>query len=323
MRVLVTGGSGMVGRALHDLVYGENNENLYENLYENEKNDNEWIFIGSKECDLTNRTDVLKMFQELKPTHVVHLAANVGGLYKNMRENTNMFTTNVRMNENVLEACHKNNINKSIFVLSSCIYPHTPSKFPMDENMIHESEPHHTNEGYAYAKRMLHLQCKNYNKEFGRQYICLVPVNMYGPHDNYNLQDAHVVPAVIHKIYNAMKSNTDYTMYGTGSPLRQFMYVYDFASIIVKVLVSDTSNDVIVCPAEETTIENMIRTIIKIYGYEGDIKRDITKSDGCMKKTIHSDKLSHLCPDLKETSLDEGLRKTIKWFIENYENCRK
>lgn len=312
MRILVTGGTGMVGNAIKDRVTRDTTNNT-------------WIFAGSKDCDLTDRTSVIEYFEKIKPTHIVHLAANVGGLYKNMRENVNMFTTNVRINENVLEVCNIFDINRGVFVLSSCIYPHKPSKFPMDENMIHESEPHFSNEGYAYAKRMLHLQCKNYNKEYGREYICLVPVNMYGPHDNFNLEDSHVVPAVIHKIYNAKRDGTDYTMFGTGSPLRQFMYVYDFANIVVRTLclAYDENNNTIVCGEEETTVENMIKIVIDKYDFKGKLNKDLSKSDGCMKKTVHSDRLKRVFPELKLTSLEDGLRLTIDWFVKNYDSCRK
>lgn len=309
MKVLVTGGNGMVGRCMQDTIDDTERPN--------------WIFSGSKDCDLRDRDSVMKYFSEVKPEYVIHLAANVGGLYKNMRQNVEMFSDNVRMNENVLEACHRYNVKRGVFIASSCVYPHSPSKFPMDESMMHESEPHPSNEGYAYAKRMLELQCRNYNRQYGTQFVCLVPVNLYGPYDNFNLEDSHVVPAVIHKLYLATRDNTDYVMFGTGTPLRQFLYAYDFVKIIKRVLLEYDGTDTIICCDDETTIKDMIMIIAKHYNYNREIKNDTSRSDGCMRKTVDNSRLLSIFPDLTFTELDKGLRGTVEWFKQNYDMCRR
>lgn len=308
MKVLVTGGQGMVGKCMQDTI---------------KDNKNNWVFSNSHDCDLRDRGSVMSYFKQVQPTHVIHLAANVGGLYKNMRQNVEMFRDNIRINENVLEACYHYGIERGVFIASSCIYPHNPSKFPMTEHMMHESEPHPSNEGYAYAKRMLELQCRNYNKQYGTQFVCLVPVNLYGPHDNFNLEDSHVVPAVIHKLYLASKDNSDYVMYGTGTPLRQFLYAYDFVHIIKKVLLEYGGIDTIICCNDETTIKEMIMLIAKHYNYNREIICDITKSDGCMRKTVDNSRLLSIFPDLTFTDLSTGLKQTIEWFKDNYDLCRK
>jgi GDP-L-fucose synthase len=310
-KILITGGSGMVGKSMADII--ANNNYGYE-----------WIFLSSKDCDLTNYEDVDILFNKIKPKYVIHLAANIGGLFKNMREKTKMFKDNILMNENVLSACNKYNVEKGIFCLSSCIYPHNPSKYPMNESMIHESEPHPSNESYGYAKRMMELQCRNYNIEFGRNYICLMPVNLYGPYDNFHLTDSHVIAGMIHRFYNAKKENTKFEMYGTGTPLRQFIYTPDFVKIIIKTLFEHTNIKPINCCNDEISIKDLTYLIGNLSNYDTqNIIRDVTKNDGCLKKTISNDYFKSIFPDFEFVSLNDGISKTIKWFNENYDNCRK
>jgi GDP-L-fucose synthase len=310
--ILVTGGSGMVGKNLQDYIFEINDTNNF-------------IFLSSKDCNLTNQQDVNNLFEKIKPNYVIHLAANVGGLYKNMREKTAMFKDNVRINENILEACNNYNVQKGIFCLSSCIYPHSPSKYPMDETMIHESEPHPSNEGYGYSKRMMEMQCRNYNKQFGRQYICLTPVNIYGYYDNFNLNDSHVIAGLIHRFYLAKNNNTNFLMYGTGTPLRQFIFAYDFAKIIYTLLFNYDGNiGNIICSDNEISIRDLTYKIADLLKYNTDkITNDLTKSDGCLKKTVKSIYFDNIFTDYKYTTLDDGLKKTIEWFINNYDTCKK
>ena len=309
MRILVTGGSGMVGQNLRELV---------------QDNSNEWIFSSSKDCNLTNLESVLNYFEKIKPTLVVHLAANVGGLYKNLREKTSMFKDNVRINENILEACNKFNVEKGVFCLSSCIFPYKPSKYPMDENMIHESEPHPSNEGYGYSKRMMEMQCRNYNQQFNRKYICLIPVNLYGPYDNFNLNDSHVIPGLIHRLILAKNNNENFLMYGTGTPLRQFIHSKDFSKIIIKTLFEYDGKKSIICANDEISIKDLTYLIAKKIGYDTNkIQSDTSKSDGCLKKTVKSIYFEKIFPNFKFMTLDEGIENTINWFKINYSNCRK
>ena len=309
MIILVTGGSGMIGKNLQNIT----NHEKYT-----------WIYLSSKDGDLRNIINVESIFKKYKPNYVIHLAANVGGLYKNMREKTAMFRDNVRMNENILEICNKYNIQKAIFCLSSCMYPINPSKFPMNEDMIHESYPHKTNEGYAYAKRMLEMQCRNYNTEFGRQYICLIPVNLYGFYDNFHLEDSHVVPGLIHKIYLSKQHRSKFIIYGTGKPLRQFLYAEDFAKIIIKVMFDyNYTKPIIICNACEVSITELANIICNKFDYSNDIEYDVSKSDGCIKKTMSNQYFLQLFPNFKFTELECGISKTINWFVKNYEICRK
>ena len=188
-----------------------------------------------------------------------------------------MFTDNVRMNENILEMANKYNVQKGIFCLSSCIFPYKPSKYPMDETMIHESEPHPSNEGYGYSKRMLEMQCRNYNEQYGREYICVIPVNLYGPYDNFNLDDSHVIPGLIHKFYNHKNNNIPFQMYGSGKALRQFMYSMIFVTILKILFDYEGHHKNIICCNDEISIIDLTELICKISGCNIDeIERDIS-----------------------------------------------
>ena len=225
MKICITGGTGMVANYIKDAI-----KEMY--------SEHEFIFLSRLDCDLRRREKVLLVFSVYKFDYVIHLAAAVGGLYKNMNDNIGMFSDNIKINENVLEACHKNNIKRGIFCLSSCVYPANPSHFPMDESMLHESQPHPSNEGYSYAKRMLEMQTRQYNKAYGYEYICVTPVNMYGKYDNFSLQDGHFIPMIMHRFFQELSyrhynPGGKFEAYGSGMPLRQFLYAGDFAKIIL------------------------------------------------------------------------------------------
>ena len=313
MKILVTGGSGMVGSHIKDLILNYNNH--------------EFTFLSSKDCDLRNRYETQCYFEAGGFDYIIHLAAKVGGLYSNMAKNIQMFSDNVKINENVLEACYKYNIHRGIFILSSCIYTPNPSKFPMDETMIHEGPPHPSNEGYAYAKRMMEVQCRQYNSKYNTQYICLVPVNLYGPYDNFRFGEAHVIPELMHRFHEAKKfDDEDIMFFGTGNPLRQFLYAEDFAKIILRVLFDSNYSDPqpLICSTDEVSIRHMVETLCTAMNISKEkLKNDESMADGCMKKTVNNEKLKSLYNNIEFTSLEVGLKKTYNWFVQNYENIRK
>jgi|UniRef100_A0A6C0ALA0 GDP-L-fucose synthase len=321
MKICVTGGTGLVGNAIK--IFSDMID--YHTFYYVSKSnaDNNY----GKGLDLTVLKDVDDYFKRNQFDYIIHLAANVGGLYKNMNGNIEMFNDNILINMNVLTVCNKYNINRGIFCLSSCIYPNNPSRFPMDETMIHESPPHISNEGYAYAKRMLEKQCSHYNKAFNREYICLIPVNLYGKHDYFNLKNGHFIPMIMHRFHRELLLGNELIAYGTGKPLRQFLYVEDFARIILDVLLGDHYNvttPLICCNDQEYTIKNIVDMIAFYIGIDNDaIHWDTTKSDGCMKKTVTNAKFKSFYPDFQFTPIDKGLEKTYSWFKENYPHIRK
>ena len=334
MRILVTGGNGMVGSHIKDLV--EKAKRKDETMTEEEQsllNEHEFKFLTRDDCELTSRMSVLHYFSGNKNYDcIIHLAACVGGLFMNMNNGIKMFSDNIKINENILEASHRYGIKRGIFCLSSCIYPQYPYEFPMNEKQIHFGPPHPSNEGYAYAKRMLELQCRQYNKAYNTEYICVVPVNLYGEYDNFSLEDGHVIPALMHRFHNTLLKNKEngttekHVAYGTGKPLRQFLYAGDFAKIICKLLLDGKykSTEPIICCKDELTIRTMIYSLAKAMNIENhDIVFDTSKGDGCMRKTVDNSKLQTLYPNFKFKSLQNGLETTYKWFKENYEHIRK
>jgi len=321
MKVVVTGGSGLVGSYLKDVesAYGE-----HEFVYLNRSKNDQYSI------DLTDKEAVDKFFKKNKFDYIIHLAANVGGLFKNLKNNSKIFKDNIIMQENILEACNKYDIQRGIFCLSSCIFPYKPSKFPMSEKMILESEPHFSNRGYAYAKRMLYIQCQNYNKDFNREYICIAPVNMYGKYDNFSLTDGHFIPSVMHRFHlnKNQSQNKEFVAFGTGKPLRQLLYAEDAAKIMLMLLLNKelTKNyDLInITDSSENTIKYFIEKLVESMNIDkSNIKWDTSKSDGCMKKTITNDILKDILPDYKFKTIEEGFKETYEWFVENFDKCRK
>jgi len=306
MKVLVTGKNGMLGTYLEELI----------------KENHEWIFIGRNEYDLNDPKQVENMFLTIKPDMVVHFAAVVGGLYLNMNHKTKMFHDNVIINENVLHFANKYSVTKGIFFTSTCVFPAEPPSFPMTEDMIISGNPHNSNNAYAYAKRMLYLQCQNYNKEFNTKYICISPCNIYGKYDNFNLQDAHVVPALIHKLYLAKQENRIHQVPTGLNSVRQFIYANDAVKIVTKMIdVFDTlSFDHYILAHEEMKIVDIVRKIADYIGAKYEI---IEKEEGITKKTCSNERLLNTFDSLTFEDFDSELNNTIKWFINNYDSVRK
>lgn len=311
--VLVTGGSGLVGKGI-------------QNVYKNSKYaDYKFVFMTSKDCDLTNYSSTITYFTLINPTYVIHLAANVGGLFKNMAQKVDMFQTNILINNNVLQACHHCNITEIVCCLSTCIFP-DKTNYPINETMLHNGEPHTSNYPYAYAKRMLEVLCRSYNEQYGYKYKCIIPTNIYGENDNFNLIDSHIIPALIHKCYLAKKNNTPFVVYGSGKPMRQFIYSKDLAELILWSLFEYNDNSPIilsVSPCDEVSIKDVAIHIAKEYNYTDNIVFDTTKSDGQYKKTADNSKLMSHRPHTTFISIQEGIHNTVDWFIKNYDFSRK
>lgn len=313
--VLVTGGTGLVGRAIQAVVQ-ENPE----------KHGNEtWVFLSSKDADLTNYEATEACFKKHNPTHVIHLAAMVGGLFKNLKYNLDFFRKNSLINDNVLQVCHELDVQHCVSCLSTCIFPDKTS-YPIDETMIHNGPPHSSNYGYAYAKRMIDVQNRAYHDQHGRHYTSVIPTNIYGPYDNYNLEDSHVIPGLIHKTYIAMKNGEDITAWGTGSPLRQFIYSKDLARLFIWTLEEYGSVEPIILSVpeeDEVSIKDVVHMVAEAANFQGKIVFDTTKSDGQFKKTACNDKLKKLNPGFKFTPIKDGIKASVDWFFENYDIARK
>ena len=310
MRILVTGGTGLVGSAI-------------KKISKNYKH--QFLFLSSKDCDLTNYDKTKDFFTKYRPTMVIHLAAYVGGLFKNINYKVDMLEKNLLINFNVLKVCHELNVIKVISCLSTCIFPDKTS-YPINEDMLHNGPPHTSNDAYAYAKRILEVHSKAYQEQYDDNFICIIPTNIYGENDNYSLEDGHVVPALIHRCFLAKENGDKFVVRGTGTPLRQFIYSEDLANLILWVLENYKEKDSLILSVgekDEVSIENIARSIAKAYDYEHMIEFDSSYADGQFKKTADNSKLIKLIGDYKFIGINEGIKRSVEWFKNNYDTCRK
>lgn len=311
MSILITGSNGLVGSALKNYLQ----EIKYKSLY---------YYPSSGELNLTNYNQTYNYFKQVKPDIVIHLAANVGGLFKNMNYKAEMFDKNLLINFNVLKASHEVGVKKVISCLSTCIFP-DKTTYPINEKMLHNGPPHNSNDAYAYAKRMIEVQSRAYYEQYGDKFISIIPTNIYGEHDNYHLENAHVIPALIHKCYLAKKENKIFQVMGTGKPLRQFIYAKDLAKLIHWVMENyDDIEPIILSVSEkdEVSIGTVATRIAHEFGMENQMEF-VGGADGQYKKTADNSKLMSLIGNFEFTSIEEGIRNSVRWFEENYENCRK
>jgi len=300
MTTLVTGGSGLVGSAIEaDLK------------------------PSSKEFNLMMHPETLATYiREHGVTKIIHCAARVGGIKANSERLGDFYYENIIMNSHLLEAARRSKVEKVVSFLSTCIFP-DDATYPLTTDQIHLGEPHQSNYAYAYAKRMLEVQSRAYRDQHGCNFVTVVPCNIYGPHDNFNLESGHVIPSLIHKCYLAKQNNTDFEIWGSGKPYREFVYSKDVAHITQWVLENyDDPEPFIISPDEEINIAVLAREIAWRTGFEGDIVFN-GQLDGQHKKPSDNSKLKSLLPDYKFVPIEVGLTKSIEWFIENYEDARK
>lgn len=321
MLVLVTGASGLVGQSIQHIIKQNSNNTEYD-----------YVFLSSKDCDLRDSLQVEDIFNKYNPDIVVHLASLVAGLYGNMDNNYKFLIDNIKINTNILECCNKFNVKRLINILSTCVFPENNEYnnlvYPLTSNQILNGRPHPSNSGYAHSKRILHIGSKLLTNTSNIEIVNLIPTNLYGKHDNYHLQKSHVVPGLIHKIYLAQQNETNLIIKGSGNAKRQFVYVDDFANIIlhfVNCSLYKPFNVLIVSPPkeEEITIKTLVKKLTDIFEFDGKIIFDTDYPDGQDIKTADSNELLEYIPNFKFTKIDEGLEQTINHFVQNYPNVRK
>lgn len=299
IKLLVTGGDGLVGSSITSD-----------------------IKIG-KQYDLRNIEETNKMFKYYQPTHVIHCAGKVGGLSANMNYKGEFFYDNIMINTNVIESARLHNVKKLISFLSTCIFPDN-IEYPITEKKIHLGEPHLSNYPYAYAKRMADIQIRAYREQYGLEYVSVIPTNIYGPNDNFSLESGHVIPMLIHRMYIAQRDNTDFVVWGSGSPLREFIYSKDVAKLSEWAL--DNYNDpepIIFSNSNEISIKDLVDLLVNEFSFKGKVIFDKTKPDGQFRKPSDNSKLKSYLPNFEFTPFESGMRQTINWFIENFDNARK
>jgi GDP-L-fucose synthase len=312
--VLVTGGSGLVGQAIQKIKSTYNCD---------------FIFATSKMCNLINYNETREFFKKIRPNYVIHLAANVGGLYKNMNQKFQMLDDNMQMNYHVLKCCYEFDVEKVVSCLSTCVFP-DKTTYPINEQMLHDGPPHFSNDAYAYSKRMLDIYSKTYREQYGKNFICVIPTNIYGPYDNFHLENAHVIPALIHQCYLAKENATDFKVRGDGSPLRQFIYSEDLARLLMWTLLEyEKSENIILSVSEddEVSIGDVARTIADAMDFKGVIQFDASFANGQHKKTADNSKLlSEIAEtgyEFNFTPIAKGIHQSVDWFLENLNICRK
>ncbi|XP_057655900.1 GDP-L-fucose synthase [Diorhabda carinulata] len=311
--ILVTGGSGLVGRAIQEIVLLE------------KRTDETWIFLSSKDVDLCDYDSTKKVFEKYQPTHVIHLAAMVGGLFHNMSHNLDFLRNNLKINDNVLQISFETKVQKVVSCLSTCIFP-DKTEYPIDETMVHNGPPHPSNFGYSYAKRLIDIQNKAYNQQHGCMFTSVIPCNVFGPHDNYNLESSHVIPGLIRKLHDTIqKGGTTFNVMGTGKPLRQFIYSLDLAKLFLWVLREYKEIEPIILSVDEqseVSIKELANEIAKAFDFTGDIVFDTTKADGQYKKTASNAKLRKYLPDFEFTQFSVAIKHSVDWYRQNYKTAR-
>ncbi len=307
-KIYVAGHRGLVGSAIV--------RNLESKGYTN--------IIGRthRELDLTNQQQVRDFFEEEKPDVVVLAAAKVGGINANNTTPAEFAYENMQIQCNVIECCHRYKVKKLLFLGSTCIYPKMAPQ-PIPEYALLTGPLETTNEAYAIAKIAGLEMCKFYKRQYGDDFISCMPTNLYGPHDNYDLQGSHVMPAMIRKFHEAKENKSpSVELWGTGTPLREFLYVDDMADACVFLLENyEGEQHVNIGTGKEVTIKELAETVKDVVGYEGEIVWNKDMPDGTPRKLTNVDKL-HGLGWTHKVELREGVQLAYDWFRENVQNAR-
>lgn len=307
-KIYVAGHKGLVGSAIV--------RNLQEKGYRN--------IIGRthRELDLTNQADVRSFFEEERPDVVVLAAAKVGGIHANNTKPAEFAYENMQVQCNVIKCCHDFGVKKLLFLGSTCIYPRMAPQ-PIPEDALLTGPLEETNEAYAIAKISGLEMCKFFKRQYGDDFISCMPTNLYGPRDNYDLKDSHVLPAMIRKFHEA-KINGAKTveLWGTGSPLREFLYVDDMADACVFLLENYSGEQhVNIGTGKEISIKELAGIVKKTVGFDGELVWNSDMPDGTPRKLTNVDKL-HAMGWMHKVDLEEGVKLAYEWFMENIEDAR-
>lgn len=300
-KVLILGSNGLVGSNLHK---------KYKEKYPNK------LLLSPKRytLDLEDRSQVIGYFLKTKPDLVFMCAAKVGGIKANNDYKADFITTNLKIQNNVIEACHLADIKKLVFLGSSCIYPKN-SEIPIKEDYLMTGHLEPTNDAYAIAKIAGIKMCQSYRQQYGRDYISVMPCNLYGPGDNFNLNTSHVLPALIRKFDEAKEKNSPFVeVWGTGKPMREFLYVEDLADALIYLSENYSSEEIInIGTGEDISISDLCVIISKVVGYKGTIKFNTDYPDGTYRKVMDVSKIFET-GWRPTTTIEEGIKKTYKYY---------
>lgn len=267
--------------------------------------------------DLTNQKQTYDWLQNNKPDIIIMAAGKVGGIGANSNNQAEFLNQNLSMAQNVIHGAHLADIDRLLYLGSSCIYPKN-AKQPIDENELLSGSLEPTNEGYALAKIAGIKLCQYYYQQYGRAYISAMPTNLYGENDYFDEQKSHVIPSLILKIHNAkINGDKNVKLWGSGTPLREFLYVYDLAEAIIFLIKNyNDKTHMNIGSGDEISIQNLSLMLADIIDYNGEIIFDTNKSDGMMRKLLDSSKINNM-GWYSKIELRDGLTKTYKWFLNN------
>lgn len=306
-KTLVTGGTGLVGNAF---------KKFLPDAY----------FPDRKELNLLDRNSVFDYFEKHEIDTVIHIAAKVGGVAANTNFVADFYSENIQMNTNLIDACVSKRVPKLVCCLSTCIYPDEEFvKYPLTEDQLHIGAPHRSNFGYAYAKRMVDVQLQAICQQYGLNYMSVIPNNLYGEHDNFDLSNGHVLPALIRKIWEAkIQSSPSFEVWGDGEVYREFTYAEDICKTIQFCLSNYKESEPInIGNAQEYLLKDVIAIICRELNYSGEIVYNTNKLKGQVRKPTSNKKFLNLGWEMSAyTPLEVGLQKTCKWFVENYPTVR-
>lgn len=316
-KVFIAGHRGMVGTA------------IVRNL--KQQNDIEIVTRTRSELDLTNQNQVNSFFAESNIDEVYLAAAKVGGIHANNTYPAEFIYENLMIEANIIHAAHTNDVQKLLFLGSSCIYPKLAEQ-PMTENALLTGTLEETNEPYAIAKIAGIKLCESYNRQYGRDYRSVMPTNLYGPNDNFHPENSHVIPALLRRFYEAaQRGDSEVIAWGSGKPMREFLHVDDMAAASVHVMELDNEtyqantqpmlSHINVGTGDDCTIRELVETVAMVTGFNGEIKWDTSKPDGAPRKLMDVSRLRAL--GWKHTyNLEEGLKHAFDWFLANQDSFR-
>ena len=301
-RIFIAGHKGMVGSAVWIALEKEGYTNL--------------VGRSSKELDLKNQQEVNTFFEKEKFDIVIDAAARVGGILANSENPYPFLMENLQIQNNLIDAAHRTDVKKFVFLGSSCIYPKLAPQ-PLKEEYLLTGPLEPTNEWYAIAKIAGVKACEAIRKQYGKDFVSLMPTNLYGPNDNYDLHTSHVLPAMIRKFHEAKANSEPVELWGSGTPMREFLHVDDMAQAVLFAVQNKLPEHLYnVGTGIDVTIKQLAETIQKITGHKGDIVWDTSKPDGTPRKLMDVSKLNKLGWKAK-IDLKEGIGSTYKWFTEN------
>ena len=303
-KIYVAGHRGLVGSAIVRNLEAKGYTNI--------------IYRTHEELDLTNQADVQAFFKEEQPEYVILAAAKVGGIHANNTYPADFIYDNLMIQNNVIKAAHDYKVKKLLFLGSTCIYPKMAPQ-PIREEYLLTGALEETNEAYAVAKIAGLEMCKFFKRQYGDNFISCMPTNLYGPNDNFDLKSSHVLPALIRKFHEAKVSGSNTVeVWGTGTPLREFIYVDDMADACVFLMENyDGEQHVNIGTGEEVSIRQLAETVKEVVGFEGELVFNTDMPDGTPRKLTTVDKLHGLGWKHK-VSLNEGIKRAYEWFLENY-----